>query len=180
MHRARTIHSHAYRILCLISISLIMLTVLSMPVYAADNNTLPFDRYDEPDSSVSSADSSSSSSPSTSGSALDQAVATREEIELEAFNNAFFDTAVYIIGGIAGMMMLLQITAFAICKVYPSWNHLVAKLSVIGITGYEDGWLAPTIKILLLGVFAFLCISGTMKRIIFFILGWFVQFVNFN
>lgn len=115
-----------------------------------------------------------------SSNTLQDALDQREDIEVSEFNNATLDTIVYILGGLAGMMMLLQISAFVICKVYPSWNGVIAKLSFLGITGYEDGWLFPTIKIALLGVFSYLCISGVIKRVVIFILGWFVTTFNFQ
>lgn len=130
-----------------------------------------FDRYKD----LTSNTAPGGASATTSSGDLESANKTKEEIEVEEFNNDFLDTVIYIIGGLCGIMMLLQITAFAVCKLFPSWNHILEKLSKIGITGYEDGWLVPTLKILLLGIFGYLCISGTMKHLIAYILGWYAN-----
>ncbi len=101
-------------------------------------------------------------------------VKSKEAIDTESFNNDFIDTAIYIIGGLAGFMMMLQIAAFCFTKVYPSTNRFFEKLKFIGIDGYDRGFVVPTIKILLLGILSFFCISGLLKQIIAYILGWFV------
>lgn len=192
MHTNRAVHAYAHRILC-VTLVILLAVFSSTTTFAAGESqpesttqvfTDPFDRYDGLSSSpaviVDSDDSADDENNSSSQGDLEQALQTRDEIELNEFNNVFLDTVIYIIGGLAGMMMLLQITAFAVCKVYPSWNHLIEKLSFIGITGYEDGWILPSIKILLLGILSYFCISGVMKNIISYILGWFVNLVNFN
>ena len=100
-------------------------------------------------------------------------VKSKEAIDTESFNNDFIDTAIYIIGGLAGITMMLQIAAFCFTKVYPSTNRFFEKLKFIGIDGYDRGFVVPTIKILLLGILSFFCISGLLKQIIAYILGWF-------
>ncbi len=184
MHTDRAVHAYAHRILCVMTVILLTMFTNITAFASTTENTAdtsstqsainPMDRYDGLNSTITSSDNSQPQGN------LEQALQTREEIELNEFNNVFLDTVIYIIGGLAGVMMLLQLTAFAICKVYPSWNYLIEKLSVIGITGYEEGWILPTIKILLLGILSYLCISGTMKNIISFILGWFVNVIHFN
>lgn len=159
---------------------LLALAIFWFSTYTASASTNsvtpePFDRYGNA-SSVAGGSTTNQGTSNDLQNALDQ----REDIEVSEFNNATLDTIVYILGGLAGMMMLLQISAFVICKVYPSWNSVIAKLSFLGITGYEDGWLFPTIKIALLGVFSYLCISGVIKRVVIFILGWFVTTFNFQ
>lgn len=136
-----------------------------------------FDRYNHLENTISP--EVEEEAPTEDGD-LEAVDKTKDEIELEDFNGTFVDTVIYIIGGLSGMMMLVQLTAFTVCKLYPSFNRYVAKLSKIGITGYEDGWIAPTLKILLLGILAYLCISGTMKYIVAYILGWFTNFVHFE
>lgn len=153
---------------------------MSPAAYATANNVnqypiQPFNHYDNLEHNTPGG----STVTNTAGN-LEEANRTAEDIKIEEFNGSFLDTTIYIIGGLSGIMMLLQITAFAICKLFPSWNHLVAKLSKIGISGYEDGWLAPTIKILLLGILGYLCISGTMKHLIAYILGWYTNIIHFD
>lgn len=105
-------------------------------------------------------------------------VKEKDEIDRDQFNNAFIDTAIYILGGLAGMMMLLQIAAFCMTRVYPSTNKFFEKLKVIGIDGYDRGYVVPTVKILLLGVLSFFCVSGLLKQAVAYILGWFVVIFN--
>lgn len=102
----------------------------------------------------------------------------KDEIDRDQFNNAFIDTAIYILGGLAGMMMLLQIAAFCMTRVYPSTNKFFEKLKIIGIDGYDRGYVVPTVKILLLGVLSFFCVSGLLKQAVAYILGWFVVIFN--
>lgn len=160
----------------------VLLSICISPVVFADDTTtsitdpVGFDRYDDLENTIAPG----VDVEAESGSDLEAANKTKEEIDVEEFNNSFLDTVIYIIGGLSGIMMLLQITAFAVCKLYPSWNHVIAKLSKIGISGYEDGWIAPTIKILLLGILGYLCISGTMKHLIAYILGWYTMIIDFS
>lgn len=136
---------------------------LAVPAYAEG-----FDHYDNtsitPVQSTSSSNTSSTTEPNI----------TKEELDVKEFNGSFLDTFIYILGGVSGFMMILQLTAFIATKLYPSANRWVEKLSKIGIDGYSDGFVFPTIKILLLGVFAYLCISGYFKQIIVYIVSWFV------
>lgn len=195
MHNSRTIHSYAYRILYLILLSAAIFFCNAYAVSADIFSSVTpesFDRYgnatipsapsqDDADTDGNTSNSSGSNmSQGNASNTVQDALDQREDIEVSEFNNATLDTIVYIIGGLAGMMMLLQISAFVVCRVFPSWNAVIAKLSFLGITGYEDGWLAPTIKIALLGVFSYLCISGVIKRVVIFILGWFVTTFNFQ
>lgn len=172
MHSGRTVHAYAHRILCVI-VGLSLTLFIRTTSFAETGGSMG--RYDGLNSTATSSDTSESEDDN-----FEQALLTSEEVKLNEFNNIFLDTIVYILGGLAGIMMILQLTAFAVCKMYPSWNYLFEKLSFIGITGYEDGWVLPSIKIALLGVLSYLCISGIMKSIISFILGWFVNIIHFN
>lgn len=176
MYKSRAVHTYAYRILCMILA--LALAVFISPVANAEAGMAPkaFDRYDHLETTIAPG---ASEATSTEGD-LDSANKSKEELDIEEFNGSFLDTVIYIIGGLCGIMMLLQITAFAVCKLYPSWNHIIAKLSKIGISGYEDGWIAPTIKILLLGILGYLCVSGTMKHLVAYILGWYTNFIKFD
>lgn len=153
----------------LIIISTFCFSTVALAGDAFDNSTVyPINRY-------SGLTNSTPASP-TPGSpeANVDPVKEKEDIDRDQFNNAFIDTAIYIIGGLSGMMMLLQIAAFCVTRVYPSTNKFFEKLKVIGIDGYDRGFVVPTIKILLLGVLSYFCVSGLLKQAVAYILGWFV------
>ena len=166
MRRGNSVHSAKKRNISIIFIViwLVISTIaLAVPAYAEG-----FDHYDN--TSITPVQSTSSSSTSS----INEPNITKEELDVKEFNGPFLDTFIYILGGVSGFMMILQLTAFIATKLYPSANRWVEKLSKIGIDGYSDGFVFPTIKILLLGVFAYLCISGYFKQIIVYIVSWFV------
>ena len=103
---------------------------------------------------------------------------TKEEIDTREFNSTFLDTVIYIIGGLAGFIMILQISGYCICRIFPSWNEKVAKLKFLGITGYEDSILSFSVKIGLLGITSYLCLSGMIKRLIGWVFGMITNLIN--
>lgn len=181
MRRSNQVHTPKRRNLHLISCLLcvwVLFQCLAV-VSFADGEGLAFDHYDDVSVSMpeGSGDSSSISSSNESTSmTVEDAAISKDELEVKQFNSDFLDTFLYILGGIAGFMMILQITAFVCTKIYPSANRWIEKLKKIGIDGYSDGYVFPTIKILLLGVFSFFCISGYFKKILVFIISWFTVY----
>ena len=93
---------------------------------------------------------------------------SKEEIDKEEFNGTILDTVIYVIGGLAGVMVVVQITGFILCRMFPSFNEKLGKLKFLGITGYEDSVFSFCIKVGLLGMLSYFSISGMLKRF----LGW--------
>lgn len=168
------VYSYATRYICMIvAVLLLHLAVVNVTASAssADTSAITIDRYD----SLPDADSTVSNGV---GATVQQVEITKENLDMKQFNGSIMDTIIFIIGALAGFMMMLQITAYSICRVFPSWNDKVAKLKWLGITGYEDSLLFFSIKVGLLGVLSFLCISGVLKDFIRWILGLFSILVS--
>ena len=182
MRRSNTVHSAKRRYLHLITgilLTLIWWGALGVTASASSSSShivIDFDHYEEA-SLAESQTSSSTSDPQLSSPLPEVArdpTLSKEEIDVKEFNGSFLDTVLYILGGISGFMMILQITVFVATRVYPATGLIFEKLKKIGIDGYADGFVFPTIKILILGLFAYVCISGTFKRVIIYIMSWFV------
>lgn len=182
MRRSNTVHSakrrHIHLIVRILLTVTIWWTALAVTASASSSSSIiiDFDHYDD----VSLAESQSSSSASDIQSStvppeeIKDPTLSKEEIDVREFNGTFLDTVLYILGGISGFMMILQITVFVATKIYPATGRIFEKLKKIGIDGYADGYVFPTIKILILGLFAYVCISGAFKRVIIYIVSWFV------
>lgn len=167
MRRGERVYHYArYRVAVIGLLCLFLSVTLSCAAHAA----VPIDRYDTstPQSSSASSTSSTSSASSTS-----PYLAGKEDIDRDKFNGDVLDTIIYIIGGLAGFAVILHIFVFGVTRVYPSTNRFFEHFKVIGIDGYDKGFVIPLAKILLLGVFSFLCISGMIKQAVGFILGLF-------
>lgn len=176
MRRRERVHNYAYRRIIVIFLFVLFFYVMSssLAISAVASPPIAFDRYDN---LVSGAGTDTESEPTGAASSTGQTPAqiaeSKDEIDMRQFNGRTLDTVIFILGGLAGFMMVLQLTMFCVTRIFPSTNKWVEKLSVVGIDGYDRGFIVPTIKILLLGVLSFLCISGTMKQIVGFILGLF-------
>lgn len=168
--------AHAAGLLCLI-VLVVFLRETSVIAFAAsgDKNstkgeteisgTIPFDRYGDTSTIISSSTSSDdvilNKEPGE----------TKDQVDLEEFNGRTLDTIIYILGGISGFMMILQIAFYCLCRVFTSLNELVSKLKFAGITGYDDSLATFCIKAGLLGILSYLCLSGIMKQFIGWVLG---------
>lgn len=158
-------------------IVLVVLTVVlwcqPMTLIAHGSTGIAFDHYDDVNIQESQPPDQSSNS-SDPGPTTEDAALSKEELDVREFNGSALDTILYILGGISGFLMIIQISLFVMAKVFPTTNRFLEKFKKIGIDGYADGYVFPTIKILLLGFFAYFCISGTFKRVIIYIISWFV------
>lgn len=176
MHISNRVCAHAARFLCLVLV-LLAVNVMSVDAFASRgsnsssssgteiNGTIPLDRYGETSTPTTSTNTSS-------GLILnEEPEKTKDEVDLEEFNGSMLDTAIYILGGIAGFMMILQIAFYCLCRVFTSLNDLVSKLKFAGITGYDDSLPTFCIKAGLLGILSYLCLSGIMKQLIGWVLG---------
>lgn len=174
MRKPNRIHIITNKLFCLI-IALMMfnapLVVSAKSTTSTSNSVIGFDHYDNINSNpfINDPDAPAEDSMQT----RTEVNKTKEEIEVQEFNGRFLDTIIYIIGALSGVMMILQISLFTWCRLHPGTNQFLEKLKKIGIDGYEEGWIVPTIKILLLGVFSFLCMGGYIKDLIIWILSVF-------
>lgn len=144
----------------MLSLAVLLMWFYPLRTAEAASSGIPMDRY-------------SSSSQTSQTSTSDTYLEGKEDIDQERFNGEVLDTIIFFLGGIAGFAMILHVAAFSVVRIFPSTNRVFEKLKFLGIDGYDDGLIIPIIKILLLGVLSFLCISGYMKRLVGFIFGLF-------
>ena len=149
--------SYIYLIILILTLS------FSLTTYASSH-----DRYSN---LVTYVEETSQADLEKDASAIDPII-TKDQIDAERFNGEVLDTVLFIIGIIALVVMLLEILIFAICKMFPSYNALLEKLNKIGIDGIADGYILAFVKLILPGIFAYLCLTGTLKQIIGFALNW--------
>lgn len=137
----------------------------------------PFDRYSNeslPDVSLSSPDQTTSTE-SFGSILISNDSSDYKKINYEKFNGDVLDTIIFMIGGLASLVMLLELSAFSITRIFPNTNEWIAKLKFLGIDGYADGFVLPLVKISLLGLFSFFCFSGYLKLVIGHIISFFAN-----
>lgn len=137
------------------------------------------DRYSKPSSSNNKPGSNNvddnASSESSSPILISHDNGKYWDINYQKFNGDVLDTILFTIGGLASLMMLLQFTAFCVTRIFPVTNEIFSHLKCIGIDGYADGFVLPSIKILLLGIFSFFCFSGYLKLTVGHVISFFVN-----
>lgn len=172
MRSANRIRSCASKLVYLIVSLVFMVHLVEVPAMADAVPTISFDRYENISTTVSDTSETSTTSETSKPYLDDSAHKDKEEIDMREFNGTFLDTVLYIMGGLAGFMMILQISFFCLCRVFPSLNEKVSRLKFIGITGYDDSMIVFCVKAMIMGVLSYFCLSGLMKRAIGWLIGY--------
>lgn len=181
MRSPNRIRSRASKLVYLAVSLVFILHLVTVPAMATPSlPTISMDRYDSiPVPAVTSSTTTTSSTTSSeSDVAGDSAHKDKEEIDLKEFNGTFLDTVIYIIGGLSGFMMILQIAFYCLCKVFPSLNEKLGHLKFMGITGYDDSLAVFCVKTIVMGVLSYLCLSGIIKRGIGLLIGYFANYFH--
>lgn len=180
MRSPNRIRSRASKLVYLVVSLVFILHLVTVPAMATPSlPTISMDRYDSiPVPAVISSTTTSGAITSEPDVTDDSAHKDKEEIDLKEFNGTFLDTVIYIIGGLSGFMMILQIAFYCLCKVFPSLNEKLGRLKFMGITGYDDSLAVFCIKTIVMGVLSYLCLSGIIKRGIGWLIGYFANYFH--